>query len=394
VKEKPVGQTSIRSIERIFAGEGGTFGASIRKALRYDKKRPYPCPIQIGGINDPCDSIERQQGWLKQYIRLAVKYQQPTRISTKGTVLREPDYLRELEKAPHLFWVTFSCNSPDDELVRKVDKRAPPPSERLATIRVLSSIGCKTAIRLRPMYPGLSDRTPRFKHAYKSLIEMLAEAGGSAVSAEVGFVPMVFTKRQQEAWRRMERNIGVPLKEVYSKLGKSQTCFRPSYRWTENIMHAVRDVTHQCGMTLGVSDPAWKQLTDTGCCCGMLPNDEVFGNWEPENATNQLLIAKLASERGERHLLWDKDIIPPWAHDVLKSQMCNMGAGPKQVYAKRHMTWADHLKAIWNNPKAERSPLNYFQGALKPVEHKDGAVGYEYVGLRRARRARIPYWNV
>lgn len=393
-KEKPIGQTSIRAVERIFAGEGGKFGASVRQALRYDKKRPYPCPIQLGGINDPCDNIERQQGWLKEYIRLAVKYQQPTRISTKGTVLREPDYLRELEKAPHLFWVTFSCNSPDDELVRKVDKRAPPPSERIATAKVLSELGCKTAIRFRPIYPGLSDRTPRYPRAYEALIEMLAEAGGSAVSAEVGFVPMRFTKPQQKKWENMEKVLHTPLKQIYSSLGKSQTCFRPSYHWTENIMHAIQEVTHRCGMVLGVSDPVWKQLTDTGCCCGMLPGDEVFGNWEVENATNQLLLAKQAHERGERLILRVEDITPPWAYDVLQSVMCNMGAGPKTVFDKRHKTWADKLREIWDDPRAERSPLQYFQGALRPIPLDDGSVGYEYVGLNRTNRKSVPYWFV
>lgn len=393
-KQKPIGQTSLRYIERIFAGEGGKFGASVRKALRHGKKNPYPCPIQLGGINDPCDNIERQQGWLKDYIKLAIKYNQPTRISTKGVLLREPDYLRELEKAPHLFWVTFSCNSPDDELVRRVDKRAPPPSERIATAKVLSALGCKTAIRFRPIYPGLSDRTPRYPRAYETLIEMLAEAGGSAISAEVGFVPMRFTKHQQRKWDAMEKTINTPLKEIYKNLGKSQTCFRPSYQWTENIMHAIAEVTHRCGLTLGVSDPVWKQLTDTGCCCGMLPEDEVFGNWEVENATNALLRAKRAHERGECLVLRLEDITPPWAHEVLMSVMCNLGAGPKTVFDKRHKTWADYLREVWEDPRFERGPRQYFQGALAPVELEGGEVGYEYVGLERANRDTIPFWFV
>ena len=43
------------------------------------------------------------------------------RLSTKGTLLREKDYLDKLKKAPHLFWVAFSINTIDDELAKKID---------------------------------------------------------------------------------------------------------------------------------------------------------------------------------------------------------------------------------------------------------------------------------
>ena len=49
-----------------------------------------------------------------------------------------------------------------------------------------------------------------------------------------------------------------------------QACTRPSFLWTENIMHAVHDKATECGLVVGVSDPVWKQLGETGCCCGML----------------------------------------------------------------------------------------------------------------------------
>ena len=391
-KAKPLGQTSLRKIESIFSGGGGKFGAIVRKALRYDKKDPFPCPVQLGGINDPCDSIERQQGWLKEFIRLAIKYQQPVRVSTKGTVLSDPDYLELLAEAPHLFWVTFSTNTPDDKLAMKVDAMAPPPSARIATMKALHEVGCKVALRMRPIYPGLSDATPSYPQAYRTLIEMAADAGAVAVSAEVGFVPMRFTAQQRAKWEKMERTIGVPLKDIYKQLGKSATCLRPSYAWTEQIMHAIRDVTHEHGMVLGVSDPAWKQLTDSGCCCGMLPDDPVFGNWEPENATNRLLEASRATTE-EGKLIRLEDITPPWAHDMLQSQLCNMGAGPKTIWDKRHTTWADKLAEIWNEPGRERSPLHYFQGALEPVE-VDGAVLYRYVGLKRQHPERTPYWDI
>jgi len=394
-KEKPIGQMSLKQLENIFSGKGGKMGGIIRKALKYDNRNSggFPCPVQLGGINDPCDNIERQQGWLLEFMRLAIKYSQPVRISTKGTLLREKDYLKMLSKAPHLFWVAFSINTIDDERAARVDIRAPAPSDRLKTMKVLSEeLGIKTSLRCRPIYPGLTDSTPKHPQAWKELLDRAKEAGAYAISYECGFVPMRFTKVQQKKWENMEKVLGVPLKRVYKELGKSQVCLRPSYLWVEQIMHAIKERAVENGLQVGVSDPCWKQLSQHGCCCGIPPDDEVFGNWERENATNAVVKARDAKKDKDR-VIRLKDIIPEWAYDTLMSSMCNMGAGPKTVFAKRHFTWADKLKEIWNDPGAQRSPLHYFQGALQP-EMLDEELVYRYIGLKRAYPSKTPFWKI
>lgn len=154
-------------------------------------------------------------------------------------------------------------------------------------------------------------------------------------------------------------------------------------------MHSVREEAHKHGMTVGVSDPVWKQLSDVGCCCGIKPDDPVFGNWERENATNALITARDSADG----LITLDAIVPPWAKDVKLGNMVNMGAGPLVVHDKRHMTWEDHLLYTWNNPSAQRSAMNYFQGAIRPHE-KDGNGNwiYKYAGLERKNIPSI--WNV
>ena len=229
IADKPIGQTSLGQIERIFSGEGGKFGEQVRLALKYDRRNGngYPCPVQLGGINDPTDNIERQQGWLLKFIDLAIKYNQPVRISTKGKLLKEPEYLKALGKAPHLFWIAFSIISPDDELMRRIDVRAPLPSERIATMKALSEIGCSTSLRFRPIFPGISDRTKRYPRAYKALVEMAAEAGAKACSFECGFYPSRIPNDSKYKWERLEKLSGVPLKKLYSSFGR-QACTRPT----------------------------------------------------------------------------------------------------------------------------------------------------------------------
>lgn len=391
-KKKGLGQMSLGTIESIFSGGGGQKAEMVRKALKYDHRNEggFPCPVQLGGINDPGDNIERQQGWFLRFVELCIKYNQPVRISTKGTTFREPDYLKAFAKAPHLFWVTFSIITPDDELIERIDIGAPNATERLKTMEALSKVGVSTALRFRPMFPGVSDRTPRYPQAYKTLIQRAAKAGARAISYECGFYPSRGGAEVDRKWQELSRQAGVPFKQLFKKIGSKEACMRPSFTWTENIMHAVREEAHKCGMTVGVSDPIWKQLTDTGCCCGILPDDPVFGNWERENATHQLMMAK---DHGE--VIWPEDIIPPWADLVLASEMAALGVGPLSVWDKRHKTWAQKLREVWNDPRSQRGPLVYFQGALQPVDRKpNGDIGYKYVGLKRSNPEQVPFWDL
>lgn len=390
-RDRPIGQQSLREIEAFFSGDGKKFD-NMRCALRYDRRNEYgyPCPVQLGAICDPCDNIERQQGWLLEFMKIAIKYNQPVRISTKGRIFLLPEYQEVIAKAPHLFWVAFSIITPDDELLAKIDLRAPSATMRLQTMKALSKLGVKTSLRFRPLWPHVSDKTKNHPIAYKELIERATQAGAIAVSYEVGFVPGVITKQTRSRWEHFSHVIGVPLEKLYLSFGKRQGCMRAPYSWTENIMHAIYEEAHKNGLVCGVSDPVWKQLTDTGCCCGILPDDPVFGNWETESATNQLLLAKRDGK-----LIKSTDIIPAWAYKERASSLVNLGVGPLSAYDKRHRLWSDTMIDLWTNINKERGPLTYFQGALVPIERlSDGDILFKYNGLTREYPEKVPYWDV
>lgn len=376
-----VGETSLRAIENIFADKNMERPANrlTKMALRYDKRNAggFPCAVQLGGLCDPGDSIEQNHGWLLDFMDLAIKYDQPVRMSTKGGVFLLPEYLKKIAIKPHLFWVAFSTITDDDNLLQQVDRYATTASQRIQSVKNLTAIGVKTSLRLRPMIVGITDKN----RAYESLIRKFADAGARAISYEVGFYPRGIPKNSKWKWAMLNKLCGHDLKSIYSSFGKLQACTRPSYLWTENIMHRVKEIAHDCGMVVGVSDPVWKQLSDVGCCCGISPDDPVFGNWEPENATNAMLVARTTGK--EIHFA---DIAPPWAFEMSAGKMVNYGAGPTVLYRKTHETWADKLREVWNDIGKERSAMNYFQGALEPCGFDErGDRIYRYKGLQRRR---------
>lgn len=386
----PVGQTSLKRIENIFSGESqNTEAKLIRKALKYDDlKNGYPCPVQLGGLCDPLDNIERHQGWFLKFVEICKKYNQPVKISTKGNLFLNDDYLDAISDRPELFYVMYSIITIDDKVIKQVEPRAPTATERIQCLENLNKIGVKTALRLRPILPGITDSTANHPFAYKELIQKCAKTGISAISYEVAFTPGRMTNDLRERWEDIEKISGIPIIETYKKQGPNQACQRPSYSYTEPIMKAVYKEAKKYNLDVGISDPVWKQLGECGCCCGLKEDDPVFGNWQRESATNQLLLA-----RDTGKWIGPEDIVPRWADEKLWGEMVNPGVGPKARYKRKHYTWGEDLRKSWNDVKRERGPLQYFQGALIPVHKEGNAIYYKYRGLQ-SKGKKSPHWKV
>lgn len=386
---RKIGRTSLNKVKKLFSGGGGKKFEKMRKALKYNNKNEngYPAPIQLGAICEPMDNIERNQGWLLEFIDLAIEYNQPVRISTKGKLGLIDEYLDAFAQKPELFWIAFSIISPDDELLQEIDKGAPKPSKRIEAMRRFSDIGCKTSLRFRPIIPGLSDSTEEYPEAYKTLIKMCSNAGADAISYETLFLSGMASKDVKKRYEHMERVLDIPLRKIYSQFGKKEPCMRPSYKWTEGIMKAIKQEAKKENMNIGVSDPVWAELGEEICCCGIPEDDPVFGNYEKQTAK------KMVVEKPKRITV--DEIIPPWAKIVKKDQLCNPGAGPTNLYGRRHTTWADNLRETWNNLEYSRGPTKYFQGAVKPIDKdKNGDLVYKYVGLPESDKDKYPYWNL
>ena len=344
---------------------------NIRMALKREQKQP--CPIQLGALNDPFDNIERQQGFILKLPALLKKYNQPCRISTKGTLLQIPEYL-DAFSIPDIFWVAFSIISIDDELVAKIDRKAPPPSERIKTMAALSKRGVSTSLRYRPILPNVSDRTAKHPHAWKELIEKCAEAGAKAVSMEAIFTPSVIKPEKKKDWDMLEDIIKLPLRKIYGKNRiKGGACNRLRRELAEDIFYGAYELCNKLGMTFGSSDPLFKHLNTYGNCCGLPDKDSPFANWQRENATNVVVEAR----NNPTKRFTAEDGIPEWSRHQSMKGMCFSTNATSMAMA--NTMWAEKLKSNWNDLKGNRGVLYYLQGILKPIGVNDiGDVEYVY----------------
>jgi DNA repair photolyase len=363
----------------------------FRSYIRHSKGRKV---IQWGALGDPFDNIERWQRVGLQLIPIFQKYNQPTRISTKGgLLLQDKEYLSTIAKYPEIFWFAFSTITIDDEVLASVDRMAPNATERLKAMKILTSMGCRASLRMRPILKNVTDTTAKHPNAWRELMHRAREAGAEAVSMEFVFVPGAERAGVKWRWDEIEKITRFPYRKFYKSTSDCfSACLRSSRAWKEELTFAIRDEAHKLGMVFSISDPHWKELNDTGCCCGMTDTDPVFGIWEKKQACQALLTAKADSEHGGDGLIYIEDVIPDWARKVTaRSLICV--TGPKAITANR-LSFADwHHVSIWNNPGKARGPRIYFGGVLEPVG-MDVNKNLVYKYAARGRSFKDYGWNV
>ncbi len=327
-------------------------------------------PIQLGALGDPFDDLEIHSGWAKKAIPLFIKYKIPVRVGTKGGIaLQKKSYLKLFEKSPEQFWFAFSIISNSDDLISRVDLRAPNTTQRLKAMNKLTEMGCKASIRFRPFLPGISDAYPGEPEAWKTLITRAKNSGAQAISFEYIFLNPVPTPKQAEMYRLMFRQMGNTdfAKEWHEASNLGETCRRGSREMKYEMTMKIKKHIESLNMALGISDPHFKEYNSNLNCCG-LPDggDKWFSKFSRKQMTAVIVEAKRSYERGEIRLFNYEDWKAEWMHESRLHTM--VASGNWHNYRKKlNVTFGDHVRAKWNNPSHPRGPYKYFEKVLKPI---------------------------
>ena len=141
--------------------------------------------IALGTATDPYQPIERKamvtRGILEVFAR---KQGFRLGIVTKSTLIeRDIDLLTRIAEGNTLL-VHVTITTPDAELARKLEPRAPRPDLRLAAVRRLREAGIRTGILCSPLLPGITDT----ERAIDGMAERAAQVGASFFAAEPLFL--------------------------------------------------------------------------------------------------------------------------------------------------------------------------------------------------------------
>ena len=141
--------------------------------------------IALGTATDPYQPIERRARITRSLLEVFSRRSgHRLGIVTKSTlILRDIDLLREIaERNTLVLHVTIT--TPDVELARKLEPRAPRPDLRFAAVRDLRAAGLITGVRCSPLLPGITAG----RAAIEEMAKLAAEAGASFFAAEPLFL--------------------------------------------------------------------------------------------------------------------------------------------------------------------------------------------------------------
>lgn len=127
--------------------------------LEQDLRRMDPaCQIALGTATDPYQPIERKVGITRSLLEVFARKQgYRLGIVTKSTLVeRDIDLLVAIGRRNKLR-VHITITTPDTELARKLEPRAPRPDLRFAVVRRLREAGITAGVLCCPLLPGITD---------------------------------------------------------------------------------------------------------------------------------------------------------------------------------------------------------------------------------------------
>jgi hypothetical protein len=280
------------------------------------------------------------------------------------------------ENDPDMFWVAFSLITPDDTLLREIDRGAPSATSRLTAMRELSRLGVKVSLRFRPFLPGVSDK------GWEELLERARDAGAQAVSFEFIFLDRNLSNAQKDYHKHMFKTMGIPYfyTEWKAMSHPKEKAMRAHRTYKADMTFKIRKKAHELGMTFAVSDPHFKEWGDTMCCCGFPDTgDKWFSNFSRNQMTAVIVEARRAYHAGVPWRMTFNDWKPTWAENVKIGKCVDLGSWDRHLY-KKHQTVSDTFRDKWNDPEHPRGPYIYFGKVLVPTgtDEATGDLIYEY----------------
>ncbi len=337
-----------------FQGEGPIQGAShnsleniFRRAERSEPDKQSMLgqflrrrtPLHFGGMSDPFQPIEKKQRVTLAMMESLAARNYPTVISTRGTMIADPEYLRLL--AGHTV-VQVSLSTTHDDLARVVEPNSPRPSEMIHLINTLSTAGVKVTCRWQPYIPGLSEAPQEF-------IARVAEAGATHVGLEHLKVPLEGSPRWQALTRGLKRDLR---REWVLEGGRrdGREYVLPAEKKLPTIL-AARSAAARCRVTFGAADNDFQFLSDTDCCCSGVDQFDGFDGW----FKHQIGYAVRRS-RGKQitYGAISREWRPKGSIDRFLNSKSRLGT---RFGSEGDLK--DHVRRRWNNPNSPDSPATF-----------------------------------
>jgi DNA repair photolyase len=132
--------------------------------------------IGTGSMNDPYMPVEAKLKLTRLALALIARCRFPVHIITKSDlVLRDLDLLKQINEVYTA--VSFTITTADDQLAKKLEPGAPPPSACLRAMKILADNGILTGITMMPILPFIQDNEDNIR----SIVTLAHEHGAAYI---------------------------------------------------------------------------------------------------------------------------------------------------------------------------------------------------------------------
>lgn len=130
--------------------------------------------INIGGITDSYQSIEKELKIMPEIFKLLIKHKTPAIISTKSDlILRDFDLISELAKLTYVN-VASTITTMDESIRQKIEPNASPSLDRFRMLKEFRGTNASVGLHVMPIIPYLTD-------SYSNIEGLCSEAKNSNV---------------------------------------------------------------------------------------------------------------------------------------------------------------------------------------------------------------------
>jgi DNA repair photolyase len=347
-----------RSIERTFRralddsnSKVGIIGQFIRHRV----------PIHFGGMSDPLQPAELRYRSTQTVLRVLGKYQYPTVLSTRSTLVVHKPYIQLLGQIAPLV-VQFSLSTTDDPIGLRLEPRCDPPSVLLRVMEQLAKKGINVTCRWQPFVPGVSEDSAVF-------VRRVASTGCKHLAFEHLKLPL---ERRNPLWQELTLAAGRDLHEEYVSIGAVRDGREYVLPWKEKLDRVLEVARHvrAAGMTFGAADNEFQYLSDTEACCSGV--DQFLGF---QNFFRSQIGYAIRRSRG-------KSI----SYDMIKNEWQPTGSIDRYLNSKTRIgnraasrgSLKEHVLARWNSPGAPGSPSTFFGVTVCEKKRTRGNLIYEW----------------
>lgn len=210
--------------------------------------------VGTGSMSDPYTPVEKRYQLTRQALSLLARHGFGVNLITKSDmVTRDGDVLVEVNRS--FASVCFTLTTTEDELARKLEPGAPPPTRRLAAMRMLADLGLHVGVTLMPVLPFLEDNPANIT----AIVEKAVDHGAQYILPWFG---MSMRDRQRSYFYARLDELFPGLRQRYeTRYGLSYGCPDPEAKRLQEVFNRLQQ---KYGFGIRVPapkhEPAQKQL--------------------------------------------------------------------------------------------------------------------------------------